>query len=46
MRTKSILKFEDVLTDFNNGMGIEKLALKYHVGKLKIKTLLLENGVR
>ena len=45
MRTKSILKFEDVLTDFNNGMGIEKLALKYHVGKLKIKTLLLENGV-
>lgn len=45
METKSILKFEDVLTDFNNGMGIEKLALKYHVGKLKIKTLLLENGV-
>ena len=45
MEIKSILKFEDVLTDFNNGMGIEKLALKYHVGKLKIKTLLLENGV-
>ena len=45
MGTKSILKFEDVLTDFNNGMGVEKLALKYHVGKLKIKSLLLENGV-
>lgn len=45
MGTKSILKFEDVLIDFNNGMGVEKLALKYHVGKLKIKSLLLENGV-
>lgn len=45
MGTKSILKFEDVLTDFNNGMGVEKLALKYHVGKLKIKSLLLENGM-
>lgn len=45
MGTKSILKFEDVLTDFNNGMGVEKLSLKYHVGKLKIKSLLLENGI-
>jgi hypothetical protein len=26
-------------------MGVEKLALKYHVGKIKIKSLLLENGV-
>ena len=45
MGTKSILKFEDVLTDFNDGMGVEKIALKYHVGKLKIKSLLLENGI-
>jgi hypothetical protein len=45
MKNKSILNFEDVLNDFNNGMGVEKLALKYHVGKLKIKSLLLENGV-
>lgn len=45
MEAKRVLKFEDILTDFNNGMGIEKLALKYHVGKLKIKSLLIENGV-
>ena len=45
MRTKVELKFEEVLEDFNNGMGIEKLATKYHVGKLKIKALLLENGI-
>ena len=45
MGNKTILTFEDILNDFNNGMGVEKIALKYHVGKLKIKSLLLENGV-
>ena len=45
MRIKVGLKFEEVLEDFNDGMGIEKLATKYHVGKLKIKALLLENGI-
>ena len=45
MKNKIILNFEEILTDFNNGMGVEKLALKYHVGKLKIKSLLIENGV-
>lgn len=45
MRTKMELKFEEVLEDFNNGMGVEKLATKYRVGKLKIKALLLENGI-
>ena len=45
MKNKVVLKFDEVLSDFNNGMNIENLALKYHVGKLKIKALLLENGV-
>ena len=45
MKTKVNLKFEDIIDDFNNGMGVEKIALKYHVGKLKIKSLLIDNGI-
>lgn len=45
MKSKNNLNFDEILKDFNNGMGVEKLALKYHVGKLKIKTLLIENGI-
>lgn len=29
----------------NTNIGVEALAKKYHVGKLKIKTLLIENGI-
>lgn len=40
-----MLNIQQIIEDYNNGMGTEKLALKYHVGKIKIKNILLENGV-
>ena len=39
------LDIQAIITDYNNGMGAEKLALKYHVGKIKIKNILIENGI-
>ena len=40
-----MLNIQQIIEDYNNGIGTEKLALKYHVGKIKIKNILLENGV-
>jgi hypothetical protein len=34
-----------VIEDYENGIGVGKLALKYHVGKLKIKDILIKNGI-
>ena len=39
------LNIQAIIADYNNGMGAEKLALKYHVGKIKIKNILIENGI-
>ena len=40
-----MLNIEQIINDYKNGIGAEKLALKYHVGKIKIKNILIENGV-
>lgn len=40
-----MLNIQQIIEDYNSGIGTEKLALKYHVGKIKIKNILLENGV-
>ena len=42
---KNNLDVQVIVADYNSGMGVEKLALKYHVGKIKIKNILIENGV-
>lgn len=45
MKNKDILDINSIIKEYNNGVGVEKLALKYHVGKLKIKSLLNDNGI-
>lgn len=45
MKNKVILNESSVIEDYENGIGVEKLALKYHVGKLKIKDILIKNGI-
>ena len=45
MKNNINLDITSIIEDYQNGMGAEKLALKYHVGKLKIKTILIENGI-
>lgn len=45
MKNKIILNPEVIIKEYKDGIGIEKLALKYHVGKLKIKDILFENGI-
>ena len=39
------MDIKQIINDYKNGMGAEKLAIKYHVGKIKIKNILIENGV-
>ena len=39
------MNIEQIIKDYQDGMGAEKLALKYHVGKIKIKKILVENGI-
>lgn len=45
MENKYNLDSEVIINEYNSGEGIEKLALKHHVGKIKIKNILIENGV-
>ena len=45
MKSNNNLDVNSIIEDYNSGIGTEKLALKYHVGKIKIKNILLENGV-
>lgn len=40
---KDKLDVQAIINDYKNGMGAEKIALKYHVGK--IKNILVENGI-
>lgn len=35
----------DVINDYKSGLGIEKIAAKNHVGKLKIRQILLKNNI-
>lgn len=41
----NILNEQIVIEDYNNGIGVEKLAQKYHVGKIKIKKILNNNNI-
>ena len=45
MKSNNNLDINSIIDDYKNGIGAEKLALKYHVGKLKIKSILIENSV-
>ena len=45
MNSENILNINSIIEDYKNGIGAEKIALKYHVGKIKIKKILSENGV-
>lgn len=39
------LNQKEIIQDYLNGMGAEKIALKYHIGKLKVNAILDENGI-
>lgn len=45
MKQKNSLNPEEIINEYKGGVGVEALALKYHVGKLKIRTILKENGI-
>ena len=46
-KTKAILDEKIICDEYlNSKIGIETLALKYHVGKLRIKQILSQNGVQ
>ena len=36
---------KEIIEDYQNGMGIYDVCTKYHIGKLKLKSILYENGV-
>lgn len=36
---------EELIKDYQNGMGIYDICAKYHMGKIKVKLILSENGV-
>ena len=36
---------KELIEDYKNGMGIYDVCEKYHIGKLKVKQILSENGV-
>ena len=42
---KAILNPEEIINDYNNGIGIETIALKYHTGKLRVKEILKNSGI-
>ena len=39
------LNQKEIIQDYLDGMGAEKIALKYHIGKLKVNAILDENGI-
>lgn len=39
------MNINQIIKEYKDGVGAEKLALKYHVGKIKIKNILIENGI-
>ena len=36
---------KEIIEDYKNSMGIYDVCTKYHIGKLKLKSILSENGV-
>lgn len=36
---------QEIVNDYQNGMGIYDVCAKHHIGKLKLKTILSENGI-
>lgn len=45
MAKKSIVDVKSLVEDYVGGMGIYDVCEKYHVGKLKVKAILAENGI-
>lgn len=46
MKNKVILNKEEIVNEYiNTKIGVEKMALKYHVGKYRIKMILEEMGI-
>lgn len=39
------MNIEELLEDYKNGMGIYDVCAKYHIGKLKVKKILSDNGI-
>lgn len=39
------MNVEYILQSYSNGIGIETIAKNLHVGKLKVKSVLTDNGV-
>ena len=35
----------ELIQDYHNGMGIYDICAKYHIGKIKVKNILKENGI-
>ena len=40
-----VMNIEDLTKDYKDGMGIYDVCAKYHIGKLKLKKILSDNGV-
>ena len=36
---------EKLINDYTSGMGIYDVCAKYHIGKLKVKKILITNGI-
>lgn len=39
------MEIENLIKDYKDGMGIYEVCTKYHIGKVKLKKILSENGV-
>ena len=39
MKVDNVLNISSIIEDYKNGIGAEKIALKYHVGKKKINKI-------
>ena len=39
------MEIGNLINDYKNGMGIYDVCAKYHIGKLKLKSLLADNGI-
>lgn len=39
------MNIENIITDYENGDNLEIVATRYHIGKIKLKEILLSNGI-
>ena len=45
-RRKTNFQVDDLINDYvNNGMGVEPICAKYHIGKVKVRQILKVNGI-